>query len=58
MAWSAKLHLQNYLGLSLQVKDELSLVEQADMNGAPPEDSFARVGYTKDSEYAINEQIK
>lgn len=40
-----------------EVKDELSLVEQADMNGSPPEDSFARVGYTKDAEYAINEQI-
>lgn len=34
------------------------MVEQADMNGSPPEDSFVRVGYTKDAEYAVNEQIK
>lgn len=40
-----------------EVKDELSLVEQADMNGQPPEDSFARVGYSKDAEYAVNEQV-
>ncbi len=58
MARSTKLLLQNHTGLPLQVKDELSLVEQADMNGNPPEDSFARVGYTKDAEYAVNEQIK
>ena len=42
----------------LQVKDELQHVEQADLNGQPVEDSFARVGYTRDSEYAVNEQIK
>lgn len=41
-----------------QVKDELATVEQADMNGQPPEDSFARVNYHKDAEYAVNEQIK
>lgn len=42
----------------LQVKDELTTVENADMNGQPPEDSFARVGYHKDAEYAVNEQVK
>lgn len=40
------------------MKDELSAVEKADMNGQPIEDSFARVGYAKDAEYAINEQVK
>lgn len=40
-----------------EVKDELQHVEQADLNGQPVEDSFARVGYTRDSEYAVNEQI-
>lgn len=44
--------------IRVQVKDELATVEQADMNGQPPEDSFARVNYHKDAEYAVNEQIK
>lgn len=42
----------------LQVKSELTAVEKADMNGQPIEDSFARVGYAKDAEYAVNEQVK
>lgn len=42
----------------LQVSSELTAVEKADMNGQPIEDSFARVGYAKDAEYAVNEQIK
>ena len=41
-----------------QVKSELTAVEKAEMNGQPIEDSFARVGYAKDAEYAVNEQIK
>lgn len=40
------------------MKSELAAVEKADMNGQPIEDSFARVGYAKDAEYAVNEQIK
>ena len=40
------------------MKSELTAVEKADMNGQPIEDSFARVGYAKDAEYAVNEQIK
>lgn len=42
----------------MQVKNELAAVEKADMNGQPIEDSFARVGYAKDAEYAVNEQVK
>ena len=41
-----------------QVKSELTAVEKADMNGQPIEDSFARVGYAQDAEYAVNEQVK
>lgn len=40
------------------MKSELAAVEKADMNGQPIEDSFVRVGYAKDAEYAVNEQIK
>ena len=43
---------------AVQVREELAAVEKADMNGQPIEDSFARVGYAKDAEYAINEQVK
>ncbi|KAL3151498.1 hypothetical protein ABBQ38_012497 [Trebouxia sp. C0009 RCD-2024] len=40
-----------------EVKSELTAVEKADMNGQPIEDSFARVGYAQDAEYAVNEQV-
>ena len=43
---------------ALQGADELSIVEQASMNKNAIEDSFARVGYHQDAEYAVNEQIK
>lgn len=42
----------------LQGKAELSIVEQAEMNANAIEDSFVRVGYHQDAEYAVNEQIK
>lgn len=41
-----------------QGKAELSIVEQAEMNENAIEDSFVRVGYHQDAEYAVNEQIK
>lgn len=40
----------------MQVKDELAKVDDADAQTM--EDSFARVGYSREAEQAVNEQIK
>lgn len=41
-----------------QVTQQLSVTENAELGKNAIEDSFARVGYHQDAEYAINEQIK
>ena len=49
-----------YSGLStpVQVKSELAEVEGANEQSPSIEDSFARMGYSKEAEQAVNEQIK
>lgn len=42
----------------VQVKGELTRVEESHMQSSALEDSFARVGYSVEAEQAVNEQIK
>ena len=41
-----------------QVKDELAQVEDTNLGDGGNSDSFARVFYSREAEYAVNEQIK
>ncbi|KAL0022845.1 hypothetical protein WJX79_008958 [Trebouxia sp. C0005] len=40
-----------------EVKSELTQVEESEMSSSSMEDSFARVGYSREAEQAVNEQI-
>ena len=42
----------------VQVKDELAQVEDTNLGDGGNSDSFARVFYSREAEYAVNEQIK
>lgn len=48
---------QNLVVLS-QVKGELAEVQNANEQSPAIEDSFARMGYSREAEQAVNEQIK
>ena len=41
-----------------QVKGELAEVQSANEQSPAIEDSFARMGYSREAEQAVNEQIK
>lgn len=47
-----------HVDVDIQVKSELAQVEDSDMQSSAMEDSFARVGYSREAEQAVNEQIK